>query len=91
VSIRFLALYLSGLLGLTCILPSLITVVPDAESALSAAQGICAVGAALSAAVGLLCGWLSVEHAVNRSRLLRSVLVMLAIGWTLFLLLGVIG
>jgi len=91
VSTRFLALYLSGLLALACILVSLITVVPDVESVRTLVQGICAVGAALAAAVGLSCSLVPAEHIVNRSSLLRSVLAALAIGLTLFLLVGVVG
>lgn len=90
-STRPLALYLSGLLGLTFMLVSLISVVPDAEAERNVTQGICAVAAVLSAAVGLSCTWLSAEHWVNRSHLLRNLMVVLAIGLTLFLLVGVIG
>jgi hypothetical protein len=91
VSSRFLAWYLGGLLGLACILLSLISVVPDAESKRVVAQCICVVGAVLFAGLGLTCGWLSPQHWVNRSAILRSVLGVLAIGLTLFLLVGVIG
>jgi hypothetical protein len=91
VTSRFLALYLSGLLGLTCMLVSLITVVADAEWDRSIVLGISAVGATLSAVISLLCSWISAEHPINQSRLLRSLLAVLSIGLTLFLLVGVIG
>jgi hypothetical protein len=81
----------SGLLGLTCVLLSLISVIPDAESERAVAQGISVVGAVLFAAVGLSCGWLSAQHWVNRSRILRGVLLAMAFGLTLFLLVEVIG
>ena len=40
-SVRFLAWYLSGLLSLTCVLFSLVTMVPDAESARIVTVVIC--------------------------------------------------
>jgi hypothetical protein len=91
VSTRSLAWYLSGLLGLTCLLFSLITVVPEAESKRDVALCICAVCAMMFAALGLTCGLLSAQQWVNRSGILRRVLLVLAIGLTLFLLVGVIG
>jgi uncharacterized membrane protein len=90
-SVRFLAWYLSGLLSVTCVVFSLVTMVPDAESKRIVAVVICAVGAVLFATVGLFCEWFSAQHWINRSRILRSVLLALAIGLTLFLLVGVIG
>ncbi len=90
-SSQFLSWYLCGLLGLTCMFVSLITVVPEAESKRTVALYICAVCAMMFAALGLTCGSLSAQHWVNRSGILRSILVVLAIGLTLFLLVGVIG
>ena len=90
-SARFLAWYLSGLLGVICFLLSLITVVPNAEIGRTVAQGISGVGAMLLAIVGQSCGRLPTQHWVNRSRILRNVLLVLAVGFTVFLLVGVIG
>jgi hypothetical protein len=70
---------------------SLITVVPDAESQRAIAQCICALCAMMFAALGLSWGFLSGGHWVNRSGILRSTLLVLVIGLTLFLLMGVIG
>ena len=88
---RFLAWYLSGLLSLACVLLSLITVVPGAESERVIAQIICVGGAILFAALGIFCGLVSTQQWVNRSSILRGVLVVLAIGLTLFFVVGVIG
>jgi hypothetical protein len=82
---------LGGLLGLACMLLSLITTVPDLQSKLEVAFGICAVCAMMFAALGLSCGMLSAQHWVNRSSILRSILLVLAMCLTLFLLVGVIG
>jgi hypothetical protein len=49
------------------------------------------VFAVIFVALGLSCGLLSAQHWVNRSGLLRGVLLVLAIGLTLLLLVGVIG
>ncbi len=90
-STRVLAWYLSGMSSLTCVLFSLITVVPGAESQRTVVQVISAAGAVLFAILGITCGRLSAQHQVNRSGLLRGVMVILAIGVTVFVLVGVIG
>jgi hypothetical protein len=90
-TIRSIALYLGGMLALACFLLSLVTVVPDAESLRTIAQGVCAAGALVFGGLGMLSGWLSPQHWVNRSRTLQGLLMVLAAGLTLFLLFGVVG
>jgi hypothetical protein len=90
-TIRFLALYIAGVLAVACFGLMLITVVPEAEPKRDIAWGVCAVGAIGYAAFGMSLGRLSPQHWVNRSRALQSSLTVIAAGLTLFLLFGVVG
>jgi hypothetical protein len=83
---RFLAWYISALLGLSCAAYSLISLAPgeNAERERITAQAVLAVGALVFAALGTTSSFLSLAHWINRSRLLRVVLLILASFCTFF-------
>lgn len=84
---QWLAWCISGMLGLVCVVFSLITYVPrpGVERERIIAQLASATGALAFAALGLVSGQLPTQHWLNRSRSLRGVLLSLALACALFL------
>ncbi len=88
---RFLTWYISGVMGLSWLLLSLVTVAPGGESAFDTLRGGCVAVALGFAVLAVSLQLLAAGHWLNRSRAMRIVLLVLAAICSLFLILGVIG
>ena len=84
-SARFLAWYISGVLGLAALLFSAATVVPEHEWVRSVFMLVAGTGAVAFAFIGGTLGKLPQDHWGNRSRTVRAVLLVVAMVATLLM------